>query len=159
MSAAIHEETQQTMWWVHVIVVVCIAASLATMIAAPAATGGWWLIIPIVILLSLYGFFMPMTVHVSSEAMEVRFGYFGWPRWIFPVNEISQARVVTFRPLRHYGGWGIRGGEEGYCLNERGNQGVRFEHIGKTYTVGSDDPECLLSALRTAGADVSGSSS
>lgn len=148
MSALTHEETQQTMWWVHAIVVVGIAASIATMIAAPV--GGWWLIIPIVILLGLYGFFMPMKVTVSTEAMHVRFGQFGWPRWVFPIGEISDVRVVTFRPIRDYGGWGIRRGEKGYCLNERGDRGVRFEHIGKTYTVGSDDPERLLAALCAA---------
>jgi hypothetical protein len=149
-----HEETQRTMWWVHAIVVACIGASLATMIAAPDEAGGWWLLIPIVVLAGLYGLFMPMKVGVSSEAMRVRFGHFGWPRWVFPIDEIADARVVTFRPLRDFGGWGIRRGREGYCLNERGDRGVRFEHIGNTYTVGSDDPEQLLSVLRTAGADV-----
>lgn len=149
-----HEETQNAMWWVHAIVVVCIGGSLVTMFAAPAEAGGWWLSIPIVILIGLYGFFMPMKVSVSSEAMRVRFGHFGWPRWLFPLDEISNARVVSFRPIRDYGGWGIRQGEDGYCLNERGDSGVRFEHIGKTYTVGSDDPERLLAVLRTAGADV-----
>ncbi len=154
MSGALHSEKQYAMWWVHAIVIVSIGAALATMIAAPEEAGGWWLIIPIVILLAIYGLFMPMTVEVSSDAVRVRFGHFGWPKWVFPIAEISDARVVTFRPIRDYGGWGIRRGEDGYCLNERGSEGVRFEHAGKTYTLGSDAPEQLLSALRTAGADV-----
>jgi hypothetical protein len=142
------------MWWVHAIVIVCIGASLVTMFAAPPEAGGWWLSIPIVILIGLYGFFMPMRVEIDADAMHVRFGRFGWPRWIFPIDDIEGARVVTFRPIRDYGGWGIRRGESGYCLNERGDSGVRFEYLNRTYTVGSDDPQRLLAALRTAGADV-----
>jgi hypothetical protein len=154
VTPTLHEETQQPMWWVHAVVLLSVGASLATLIAAPDEAEGWWIVIPVVILTAIYGVFTPMTVSVSSEAMHVRFGRFDWPRWVFPIDEIAGARVVSFRPIRDYGGWGIRSGQHGYCLNERGDRGVRFEYLGRIYTVGSDDPERLLTALRTAGAEL-----
>ena len=154
MSGDLHKEAQSLPLWVHALILGALGSSAITVAFLPADAGRWWIIIPILIGVGVYTVFNPMTVEVDGEAMHVRFGQFGWPRWIFPIDQIEDARVVTFRPLRDYGGWGIRRGEEGYCLNERGDSGVRFEHVGNTYTVGSDDPERLLEILRTAGADI-----
>lgn len=154
MSPGFHRERQQMAAWVHVVVAVALAGSVAAVALIPAEESHWWIALPVLIGLGVYLLFTPMTVEVDVEAMHVRFGRLNWPRWVFPLREIEDVRVVTFRPLRDYGGWGIRRGSDGYCLNQRGDRGVRFEHAGGTYTVGSDNPERLLEALRTAGADI-----
>jgi len=148
----LHAERQHLAVWVHVLIIVTLGGGAVTTALMPAEAGRWWIIVPVIIGGAVYLMFTPMTVEIDAEAMHVRFGYLNWPRWVFPIDDIADARVVTFRPLRDYGGWGIRRGEEGYCLNERGDSGVRFEYLGRTYTIGSDDPERLLAALRTAGA-------
>ena len=151
MNRSLHTERQSAGWWVHVVVLVAVASSIAAVVA-PEGASLWWIAVPIVLALVIYGLFTPMTVQVSADAMEVRFGHFGWPRWVFPISEIRGARSVQFRPLRDFGGWGMRRGRDAYCLNERGDRGVRFAFFGRDYVVGSDDPQQLLSALRTAGA-------
>ena len=152
MNGALHTERQSASWWVHAAMLVAVGSSVAVVLPVPGNTSRWWIAVPIALPLVIYGLFTPMTVEVSAEAMVVRFGDFGWPRWVFPVAEISNARAVQFRPLRDFGGWGIRRGRDAYCLNQRGDRGVRFAFIGRDYVVGSDDPERLLAALRTAGA-------
>jgi len=153
MNDAFHTERQQAAWWVHALVLACAGGSIVGTIATPADSSPWWIVVPTLLLIAIYGLFTPMTVEVSSEVMEVRFGRLGWPGWSFPVAEMEDARVVTFSPLRDFGGWGIRRGRDGFCLNERGTTGVRVVHAGSAYIIGSDAPEELLTALRTAGAE------
>lgn len=150
----LHIERQHLAAWVQVLVIAALVSGAVTTALMPSEAGRWWIIVPLIIGAAVYLVFTPMTVEVHSDAMHVRFGYLNWPGWFFPIDDIADARVVTFRPLRDYGGWGIRRGDEGYCLNERGDSGVRFEYLARTYTVGSDEPGRLLAALRTAGADV-----
>lgn len=155
MSEKLHIERQAAMWWVHVVVLGCAGGSLLGTIAAPANGSRWWIAVPVLLLIAIYVVFTPMTVTVSPKTLVVRFGHLGWPHWRFPVAEIEDPQVVTFRPLRDFGGWGIRFGRDALCLNERGNAGVRFTHAGRTYIVGSDAPDGLLDALRAAGARTS----
>jgi len=156
MSEALHVERQQVAAWVHVVVALCVGGSLVSMVAASPDGGRWWAVVPAALLVAIYGVFSPMTVRVESGEMTVDFGYFGRPRWRFPIAEIRDARVVEFSPLRQYGGWGIRAGRDSVCLNQRGNRGVRFGFLGRDYVIGSDDPARLLAALRTAGAGMAG---
>lgn len=153
MNGALHTERQPAAWWVHAVVVACAGSAVAGALTAPADDSRWWLALPVLVLAAIYGLFTPMTVEVSSEEVAVRFGHVGWPGWSFQIAEIEDAQVVTFRPMRDFGGWGIRRGRDGFCLNERGNTGVRFRHAGRAYIIGSDAPEDLMTALRTAGAE------
>jgi len=148
MTEPIHEERQGVAAWVHVIIIAAIGGSVFTVAVSPPEVGWWWSVVPLVLGVAVYTLFTPMTVSVEPDAMHVRFGRLGWPHWIFPIDEISDLRAVSFRPMRDFGGWGIRRATDGICLNQRGNRGVRFQHAGGTYTVGSDDPEQLLTALR-----------
>jgi len=150
VTQLLHEERQHVAVWVHLVIAVALGGTIVSLFLTPEETSPWWLVIPGVILIALYLLFTPMTVEIHSDAMYVRFGRIGWPRWVFPLDQINDPRVVEFRPRLDYGGWGIRRGSKGYCLNQRGNRGVRVEQPGGTYTVGSDDPERLLSALESA---------
>lgn len=68
------------------------------------------------------------------------------------VRDMSELHVERqFSPLRDFGGWGIRTGRNGTCLNQRGSRGVAFEFRGRRYIIGSDYPEALLSAMHTVG--------
>lgn len=59
-----------------------------------------------------------------------------------------QAR--TYRPLREYGGWGIRWGGKGrMAYNVSGSEGVEVELLdGRTVMVGSRRPDELADTLR-----------
>lgn len=152
-SEPIHEERQHVAAWVHVVVIAALGGAVFTVAVSPPEVSVWWSAVPLLVGVAVYVLFTPMTLTVDSDVMRVRFGRVGWPQWVFPVEQIKDPHVVGFRPLRDYGGWGIRRGQSGTCLNQRGNRGVRFQYAGGTYTVGSDDPERLLMALNAAKPD------
>jgi len=60
-------------------------------------------------------------------------------RWrIIPIPEISGISRIRYRPLRDYGGWGIRAGRPGIAYTVSGNEGVVIcRQGGKTFLLGS----------------------
>ena len=65
-------------------------------------------------------------------------------------EEIISFEAVTYRPIRDYGGWGIKYGRNGAAYNVSGNRGVQLQLTdGRRMLFGSQRPEELASALRT----------
>jgi hypothetical protein len=91
-----------------------------------------------------------MQTTVTPEAVTVRYGFLGLVR--VPLREIARAEAVVYRPVRDYGGWGLRGLGSRRAVNARGNRGVRLtRRDGSTLLVGSQEPRRLLAALAMAG--------
>ena len=64
-------------------------------------------------------------------------------------EDIKDYEVQTYRPLRDYGGWGIRYGAKGKAYNVSGNQGVQLEFVkGGRLLIGSQRPQELWQAIR-----------
>lgn len=90
------------------------------------------------------------TTRVTPDAVTVRFGFLYKTR--VPLSEVVKAEAVAYRPVRDYGGWGIRGMGRRRALNARGNLGVLLTRAdGSTLMVGSQKPRELLAALAAAG--------
>ena len=90
------------------------------------------------------------TTTVGTEAVTVRFGILYTAR--IPFSEVVRAEAVAYRPVREYGGWGIRGTRRRRALNTRGNRGVLLTKTdGSTLLIGSQKPRELLAALAQAG--------
>jgi hypothetical protein len=122
---ALFEETQSFSPWIYGIVflVVAILAAVAT---------------------------MRQTTRVTPDAVTVRFGILYKTR--IPIADVRQAEAVQYRPVRDYGGWGIRGFGRKRALNTRGNRGVLLTKAdGSTILIGSQKPRELLAALSNAG--------
>jgi hypothetical protein len=72
-----------------------------------------------------------------------------WTR--IPLDSITLARPVTYRPLWDSGGWGLRFGrfEGAPCRywNARGNKGVLVHAGNRVLIIGSQTPDDLLRAL------------
>jgi hypothetical protein len=93
---------------------------------------------------------MRQTTNVTSDAVNVRFGFLY--RTAIPLSEVRQAEAVVYRPIAHYGGWGIRGFGKKRALNSRGNRGVLLtKSDGSTMLIGSQRPRELLEALARVG--------
>lgn len=93
---------------------------------------------------------LKMKTTVGSDAVTVRFGFLNTTR--IPITEIARAEAIAYRPVRDYGGWGIRGFGRRRALNVRGDRGVLIVRTnGSTVMVGSQRPRELLSALARAG--------
>jgi hypothetical protein len=63
-------------------------------------------------------------------------------------SNIAVCEAVTYRPIRDYGGWGIRFGHRGKAFNVRGNRGVELVLNDQSrILIGSQKPEQLAMAL------------
>ena len=110
------------------------------------------------ILIILIGFFpalivvglLRMTTEVTPTGIVVWFGWIPTYRRIVALDGIVRVEVVTYRPVRDYGGWGIRGnlGDDERVLNARGDRGVRI-HLadGSRLLIGSQRPAELANAI------------
>ena len=91
---------------------------------------------------------MGLDIEVREYGVSIRF----WPfhrRWVeFGFDRIQKADAITYRPLRDYGGWGIRYGTKGKAYNVSGNKGVLLTlSEGKNVLIGSKNHEALESAI------------
>ena len=110
-----------------------------------------------VILWAVFGIGLPLlftslrlVTEVRSEGVFVRFVPLHRTFQKFEREQIEKCEVATYRPLRDYGGYGIRYGVQGKAYNVSGNQGVRIHLSGKkAVLIGSHQPEQLASAIRS----------
>jgi hypothetical protein len=111
----------------------------------------WMYILIGAVLLLLAGLLtLHQTTRVQTDAVVVRFGFLYQTK--IPLTEIRSAEAVVYRPIREYGGWGIRGLGRRRALNTRGDKGVLLTRTdGSTLMIGSQQPRELLSALSHAG--------
>lgn len=92
-----------------------------------------------------------LVVEVKKDALYYRFYPFhlAWHRLAYP--EIKSAEARTYRPIKEYGGWGIRYGPKGKAYNVSGDRGVQLELAnGKRVLFGSQEADELAAAIREA---------
>jgi hypothetical protein len=87
---------------------------------------------------------------VEPGSVTITYGFLY--RTSIPTSDIRLAEAVQYRPVRDYGGWGIRGTRGRRALNTRGDRGVLLTRAnGSTLLIGSQKPRELLAALAQAG--------
>lgn len=90
-----------------------------------------------------------LDTEVRDSGVFIRFRPFHlkWVRFKFDIIEKSE--IHTYRPLKDYGGWGIRYGRTGYkAYNVNGNKGILLKlKNGKTILIGSKNHELLWSTI------------
>lgn len=95
--------------------------------------------------------FGKLTVEVRRDSLRLYFGPWGWISRTVALADIDDVEAVTYRPLREFGGWGIRGWGKKKAWTTRGDQAVRLELAdGAVLYVGSQTPNRLLERLRAA---------
>jgi hypothetical protein len=113
--------------------------------------------VALVVIAVIFGLGLPVFLYTANLTTEVRddglyFRFFPFHlsfRKIGP-EDISDFEAQTYRPIRDYGGWGIRFGRKGRAYNVRGNRGVQLELAsGKQILFGSQKPEEMAAALST----------
>lgn len=90
-----------------------------------------------------------LIVEVTDEAILLRLGRPGLIKKRIPFDDITSMEPVTYRPIREFGGWGVRfggGGKSAWAT--RGNRALVIGlKDGKKVYVGSDKPEHLQSRI------------
>jgi len=125
-----------------------VAATLVLSIAI-SMTVGWQPVALLVagLLAVLLFLFHSLTVRITSSLLVVRFGP-GLIRKSFQLQSIRQAQAVR---NHWYYGWGIRLTPHGWLFNVSGLDAVQIRlENGRQYRIGTNRPEELLAAIRTA---------
>jgi hypothetical protein len=91
-----------------------------------------------------------LTTEIRADRVVIR--YFPFWRRIILLKDIAASTPCKFRPMLHYGGWGIRYGiGRGMCYTLYGNTGVRINLTsGRQLLIGSQRPEELAAAIGRA---------
>jgi hypothetical protein len=92
-----------------------------------------------------------LSVRLDSEAIHIRFSPFLRRR--IPLTEIQGWQARTYRPIREYGGWGVRVGlfGRGSAYNVSGNRGVQLSFSdGKRLLIGSQRADEFAAGIAEA---------
>ena len=88
-----------------------------------------------------------METRVEDREVIVKFHWL-WPEKTFAMDNIVEAKARNYRPIREYGGWGVRWGGGGRAFNVSGNRGVELALTdGRRVMIGSQSPDELERAL------------
>jgi len=97
-----------------------------------------------------YVYLPRLTTEVRGGRLYIRF----FPRHLsfrrIQLDDVARCDAVTYRPVRDYGGWGIKGGRGSRAYNVSGNRGVRIDYADGTHLlIGSQRPDELAHAIRS----------
>jgi hypothetical protein len=89
-----------------------------------------------------------LTVEVLADRIEIRYRPF--IARTLRLDDVVAAESVTYRPLREYGGWGIKGwSRRKIAYNVRGDRGALLTLAdGRTVLIGSQRSDELAAAIR-----------
>ena len=90
---------------------------------------------------------LKLITEVRSDVLWIHFVLL-WPERSIAWNEIQRSEAITYRPVKDFGGWGVRWAARGVVYNARGKRGVRMVLVsGERVLVGSQRAEDLARAI------------
>jgi hypothetical protein len=156
-------------WVMWVLVALFLSCALAFLllrdaVAADAPGVVWiWDLIWLSTLLCTLGvpvLFGRLVVLVEGGSLVVRFGFLGGIEKAIPLQQIERAEVVRYRPIRQFGGWGLRvgkfGGARTVVYSMRGSSAVLLTLAYPIHAlfvrtdrilIGTETPHTLADAL------------
>lgn len=105
-------------------------------------------IIPIAILVLFIT--MRLETEITNEGIFFQYFPFHMKKRFIDWNDIAKAYVREYKPIREYGGWGLKGGlKSGLAFNVSGKIGLQLElKNGKRILIGTSHPEKLEAFIR-----------
>ena len=95
-------------------------------------------------MLGLFYLFLNVIVlktYIDNEKIVVKFPPLVAEEIIL-IKDIAEAKIVKYKPLKEYGGWGFRSGKKGMAYNISGNLGLSITYkSGKHLLIGIQKPE------------------
>jgi hypothetical protein len=152
------EDQRFTQPWLWALVIVAAVAVWVVVVAQLVGSGGeesgWALaILAVVVGVGLPVLFatIRLTVEVFTDRVEIRFRPF--VRRTIEFDSVIGAEAVTYRPVREYGGWGVKGwSRRKVAYNVRGDRGVLLTLVdGRTVLLGSQRAPDLEAAIDPLG--------
>ena len=114
------------------------------------------LIVGFLVGVSLPVLFYLSELRVRVEPAGVFIRFFPLARRKIAASDIVRCEARTYRPIREYGGWGVRySWGHGMAYNVSGNRGVQLKlRDGKEVLIGSQQAEQLEAAIRQAASQI-----
>jgi hypothetical protein len=138
------EDQRFRQWWLWAI----LGGSCLLTLWAGSLVHSW---IPAFVNLVLLSLFSALRLETRVDATEIRLRFLPLARRTIPLTEIQSCEARTYRPLREYGGWGIRGGSSGMAYNVSGDRGVQLVLTsGKRVLIGSQRADELAAIINGA---------
>jgi len=153
------EEQRFRQWWLWLLVAIPVLLTWAgfgwqivlgrTFGDRPAPD---WVIVPtwlaFGIALPVWLWSLCLVTRVDGDGLHVRFRLLGAGRR-FGFDEIAGVESIRCRPLRDFGGWGVRwAGRRGRAYSVSGNRGVAVDlQDGGRWVIGSQRPDELAAAV------------
>lgn len=153
----IFREVQKFGLWFSVMLVAAVAGTIAAvylgLFQEEAVSRGMFVFIVVVGVLMpavISGFLLMLRLEteVRGDGLYVRFFPFhrGFKR--FTRGDLQEHYACQYRPVREYGGWGIRYGAKGKAYNVSGKEGVQLVlGSGKRLLIGSQRAQELADAI------------
>ena len=90
---------------------------------------------------------LKLVTEVRDDGLFIWFVWL-WPERTIPWDQIRSVETRTYRPIRDFGGWGVRWAAKGIVFHARGNRGVRLVlSSGERVLIGSQRPDDLAHAI------------
>ncbi len=152
-------------WWLWAIVipgpVFLIWATIAEFFKITSESEGIVTFFVLAMFTLVFGIVLPILLfraglqtQVYEDIVRVRFTPIHRNWQSFDFASITAAEAKTYRPIRDYGGWGIRYGGPGKAYNVSGNQGVLLNLAdGTTLMIGSQRAPELAAAIHPRNTD------
>lgn len=89
-----------------------------------------------------------LITEVRASGLHIKFFPFHLSFQTIDLSGVTDCKAVTYRPIKEYGGWGIRLRWKGKAYNVSGNRGVKISYqSGKHLLIGSQRAEELANAI------------
>ena len=152
-------------WWIWLIVIIAAGFAWFTVIVQlfMGDSFGEYLFRDIMVLVIwvLVGILLPLLfvfaclfIEVRQDALYYRFVPFHRSFRRIDYVDIESCEARTYRPIREYGGWGLRWSSRGRAYNVKGDRGVQLVFTdGRRLLFGSQLADELASAINQARKD------
>lgn len=101
----------------------------------------YYLILVIIVLVVLMVLFGRLETRIDSNAVQVRMVPFHRIPKTLLWSDITNVEIVEYRPIRDYGGWGIRLGSKGTAYTVKGKYGLQITlEDGRVVLIGTQRP-------------------
>ncbi len=114
----------------------------------PAISGSLlWPALVVAVVVAVWFLRLKLITEVRDDGILIDFIWL-WPVRIIPFDQIQSVETRTYRPVRDFGGWGVRWAARGIVYHARGKRGVRLVLAsGERVLIGSQRPEELAQAI------------
>lgn len=145
--------------WVYVLISVALGGAILGLLSEaswvwPWGTAEWTALGLLALGFALHRFVGGLTVRLERSALWVGLGDGSLIKKKVRYEDIESLESVRYRPLREFGGWGIRGFGKKQAWTARGDQAVVLHLVSdRDLYVGSDRPQRLEERIRSTAGD------